>query len=344
LRRPSLRLQVDNPTSGVLVDAEIYALSPYGGLIRYWNALIGALVASAVPVELQVPDGPLKAPLPIVPVLREPPSRWVFHPSYVGLPPRPVDAFVFTVHDTIYEDDAEAARELDPIGAALAAKRRCIEQADLLICPSETTKDGLARHYAGAQERAVVIPHVVDDVFSRPLSRDRLNSRPYLLHVGGREHYKNFPLLLRAFLASLWQDFDLVVVGSQPEALPHEARVLAGLDPQVTSSVRFVGRVSDRELASLYSGAAACVVPSLAEGFGLVAAEALAMGVPVAHSDIPVFRETLRGLGHPFDPESAASLVRAVRHAVHDGPRAPTAPAGNLARLHLDAYSQALGA
>ena len=70
---------------------------------------------------------------------------------------------------------------------------------------------------------------------------------------------------------------------------------------------------SDAELAFLYSKAAGLVFPSFVEGFGLPLIEALARGVPVLASDIPIFREI--GTGHTrfFDPEDPASLAVAVR-------------------------------
>ncbi len=60
--------------------------------------------------------------------------------------------------------------------------------------------------------------------------------------------------------------------------------------------------MSDLRVASLLAGARAMLAPSFAEGFGLPLVEALAAGVPVICSDIPVFREIGGGIPDYVDP------------------------------------------
>ena len=68
----------------------------------------------------------------------------------------------------------------------------------------------------------------------------------------------------------------------------------------------------DDALACLYSGAAAVVLPSLAEGFGLPAVEAVACGTPVVLSDIPAHRETLGDEALFFPARDAAALAERI--------------------------------
>jgi glycosyltransferase involved in cell wall biosynthesis len=76
------------------------------------------------------------------------------------------------------------------------------------------------------------------------------------------------------------------------------------------------GFVSDEALACLYSGAAAFVSPSLAEGFGLPAVEAAACGAPAVLSDIPAHRETLGDEALFFPPRDTGRLAEELQRVV----------------------------
>src|SRR5205823_206003 len=92
--------------------------------------------------------------------------------------------------------------------------------------------------------------------------------------------------------------------------------------PLLRERVLFPGFVPDRDLACLYSSALAVVMPSLSEGFGLPAIEAITCGVPVLASAVGAVPEVVGDAGLLFDPHSAAELAsaisRAVRRAGHE--------------------------
>lgn len=72
--------------------------------------------------------------------------------------------------------------------------------------------------------------------------------------------------------------------------------------------------VSDNQLADLYKNAEALVFPSLMEGFGLPALEALAHGCPVIASDIPVFHEILGDVPKYFNPHDEKALIACLKN------------------------------
>ena len=136
-----------------------------------------------------------------------------------------------------------------------------------------------------------------------------------MLAVGDLRPKKNL-----ARLAAAWRTLDpghrLVVAGlGSPEGLP--------------DGVEALGFLPDGELDALMRGAAVLVHPSLFEGFGLVVAEAMARGVPVACSAIPSLSETAAGAAVLFDPRDIEDIARGITEALRD---ADTLRARGLAR------------
>lgn len=137
----------------------------------------------------------------------------------------------------------------------------------------------------------------------------------FILSVGRLNVRKNLAAAIEGTLASgvLSPELPLVVVG-EPEGrtADHSAAVTAAIED---GRVRFLGGVSDAQLAWLYSRARLFVYLSLDEGFGLPPLEALHFGCPVVASDLPVFRETLgesATLISPFDTDGIARTIASV--------------------------------
>ena len=201
----------------------------------------------------------------------------------------------------------------------MGEQRRCIEQADAVICISRTTQADVERLYG--------IPHAKTQVASlacsaefRPLAGQdtlpRPTPRPFLLYVGMRSGYKNFKLLLDAY--SRWparNSVDLVVVGSPWSQ--EEQRLLAALNTK--QNAHLLTGLDDRELCVLYNQAAAFVYPSLYEGFGIPLLEAMACGCPIVASRIPSSIEIAGECPIYFDPTSGDDLLRAFDEVIMEG-------------------------
>ena len=94
---------------------------------------------------------------------------------------------------------------------------------------------------------------------------------------------------------------------------------IAAAKARLGEDVVILGTVPDAEMPGWYQAADTFVFPSVKEGFGLVVLEAMAAGLPVVVSDIPVFREFLdRGEALLSRAGDSASLARAMRRAVTD--------------------------
>jgi glycosyltransferase involved in cell wall biosynthesis len=158
--------------------------------------------------------------------------------------------------------------------------------------------------------------------------------------------HKNQGLLVRA-LPSLPAD-TLVMLAGHAEPYEAELRALAG-ELGVAEHVRFVGYLPDDELEGLWRLASCAAFPTLSEGFGLPVIEAMARGVPVACSDLPVLREVGGEVAHYFPPDDIPAAAAAIEAAWAD-PNAARAGRERAARFSweaaargtLEAYRRAL--
>ncbi len=187
-------------------------------------------------------------------------------------------------------------------------------RARRLIAISESGRQDIHRVYGVPLERIdVVVPGVAGAY--RPLPpeavaafRRRLDlPERFLLHVGTLQPRKNVPLLLDALALLERDDAPLVLVGGKGwlyDAI--FARVAAlGLERRV----RFAGYVADDDLPLWYNAAAALVLPSRYEGFGLPIVEALACGTPVVAANASSLPEAGGAAALYFAPDDADELA-----------------------------------
>jgi len=137
---------------------------------------------------------------------------------------------------------------------------------------------------------------------------------PYLLYVSSLDHpRKNHCRLLKAFEAICQSHpfaLDLVFVG--PSFSRSHLILDAIASSGVANQVHNLGFVSSELLRALYERALMFVHPSLLEGFGYPLLEAMAMGLPVACSDLPVFREIGGDIPVYFDPADPTAMAAAI--------------------------------
>jgi glycosyltransferase-like protein len=189
----------------------------------------------------------------------------------------------------------------------VACQERSIVAPDAVLCVSEPWVALLAKQFG---VRATTVANGVDARRFRPprnaleRRRDRdaagLDGRLAVLTVGGIEPRKGSMTLLEGFarLRGLIPELDplLIVAGGatlfdyREELERFETRAS---ELEVSAHVRQVGNLTDAELARLYRAADLFAFPSVKEGFGLAALEALASGLPVVASDLEVFRSFL---------------------------------------------------
>jgi alpha-1,3-rhamnosyl/mannosyltransferase len=182
-------------------------------------------------------------------------------------------------------------------------------------------------------DRIDVITEGPDPVFRRLDDATRRAARagigvpegaPLLVYVGGFNRHKNVLGLLRAMPAVVeaHPDVRLAVVGdtSGKGFWDNAGELQAAVDahPALKERVRFTGYLDDESLAGVLNGASALVFPSLAEGFGLPAVEAMACGAPVLASARGSLPEVVGEAGLFFDPEDPADIAACLNRFLGD--------------------------
>lgn len=204
---------------------------------------------------------------------------------------------VLTVQDLSFERDGSLMGRKDR-AVFRAVVPRSVRRAARVLAISERTKRDLVELYGVPEQKVVVTPLGVDPAF-RPGPDGRST---YLLFVGAIQARKD-PLSAAAAASSL--GLPLVAVG------PEKDRALAAELRRAGVEVR--GYVPKDELARLYRGAAALVLPSRYEGFGLPVVEAMASGTPVVAAPDEALREVAGDAAvFAFPEELAAGVEQAL--------------------------------
>jgi glycosyltransferase involved in cell wall biosynthesis len=197
--------------------------------------------------------------------------------------------------------------------------------ADAIIVPSEAVRGDVMRLLRLPAERLFVIPeaagpafHPQDAVAIEAVRRRYGLEGPFLLSVGSLEPGKNRERLLQAFarLQARGLKHTLVVAGQRAWRYEGEAPLARRLG--LADSVRFLGHVPQADLPALYSAADLFVFPSLYEGFGLPALEAMACGTPVVASNVSALPEVVGDAALQVSPLDVEALAGAIEGLLRD--------------------------
>jgi glycosyltransferase involved in cell wall biosynthesis len=235
----------------------------------------------------------------------------VVHSSHPLLMPAVDAAQVITIHDLDFLSHPERTRaEVRRDYASLV--RSHASRAHAVVVPSRFTAGEVGRQLAVPPDRIAVCSPGTPDWHPR--------SRPpregYLLFFGTLEPRKNVGVLLDAYarlLESRPSPPPLLLAGHAP---PEAADWLSRISTRpFRGRVTHIGYVEPDKREALYAGATLLVIPSLDEGFGIPALEAMAAGVPVVAARRGALPEVLGDAGvlvNPLDPDDVAAGLRQV--------------------------------
>lgn len=330
----------------VAYDHQIFSLQRFGGISRYICEIAAGVAAQenwtsrvVAPLHCNEHLARTSAPkfgvkLPIGKLIR--PGRMLYafnmlaesfssltradradliHSTYYHPPlRRRRERLVVTVHDMIHE---LFPSNFGPHNRTTKHKLRSVNEADKVICVSQSTANDLQRFFQVPSAKIAITHLGISDSFAsdaqfptEPLDAQR----PYLLYVGERRGYKNFIRLLEAFGACsrLREEFDLIAFGSEPFS-NEELEIARRMQFRSGSLIHQTG--DDRALAIAYSRARLFVYPSQYEGFGMPPLEAMSCKCPVVCSNSSSIPEVVGNAGIYFDPLDVESIRQAIEDA-----------------------------
>lgn len=201
-----------------------------------------------------------------------------------------------------------------------AVLQAALRRAAQIIAVSETTKQEIIDHFHVHPARITVTYEGVNAAIQQKTYTMEASpvSYPFFLYVGNAYPHKNIEVLVEAFRLFV----------SKPQSTPAAKLVLVGKEDffyrrlrilvkqlHLEDRIIFFGQATDDQLTRLYRHAIALVFPSLMEGFGLPALEALSSDCKVIASNISIFHEILRDHAEYFDPHDTHALVRMLEKA-----------------------------
>jgi glycosyltransferase involved in cell wall biosynthesis len=250
----------------------------------------------------------------------------VLHVPYWAPPLRSTVPLVVTIHDII-PLVLKAYRGGPLVRAYTRLVSAAARGATLILTDSDASRADIAARLGARPDRVRTIYLAADERFTdrvAPIAAERValcrnHALPenYVLYLGGFDARKNIEAALQTYTwaqAALGENYPLVIAGRLPDrhdAFFHDPRVLAK-QLAVESVVRCLGPVAEEDKVALYQQARAFLYPSIYEGFGLPALEALACGVPVIGSNAASIPEIVGAAGMLVDPHDARAMAGAL--------------------------------
>ncbi|MCD6570637.1 MAG: glycosyltransferase family 4 protein [Deltaproteobacteria bacterium] len=240
-------------------------------------------------------------------------SYGVLRTKNLGLPiiatihhPITVDRDVEIQAQNIWWKKLKAWRWYSFLGMQAKVSRRLSH----IITVSERSKLDISKAFNIPPDRFRVVPNGINTDIFRPLPDIKREKNHILVTNSADTPLKGLRYLLEA-VASICKkrDIKLTVIG-KPKENGEIARLVRDLS--IGDIVKFTGRISDEDFATYYAQATIAVVPSIYEGFGLPAGEAMACGVPVISTTGGALPEVVGNAGVLVPPADANALEKAI--------------------------------
>jgi glycosyltransferase involved in cell wall biosynthesis len=244
------------------------------------------------------------------------------HFPYFSVPIFYNHPFIITIHDLIVDHFPTGRASTLPwpiYGLKLLAYKFILAQAARrakeIITISNAAKDEIIDHLKINSQKIAVTYEGVDDKIINPKLQipNKPQNTKYFLCVGNAFPHKNLDRLIESF-KTLNSDVNLVLVGKEDYFYKRLKEKVEQMG--LSGKVIFRQNVGDEELSNLYQNALALIMPSLMEGFGLPALEAMANNCLVLASRIPSLQEICKDAAVYFDPYNVNDIAEKMKHAV----------------------------
>ncbi|MEM6634658.1 MAG: glycosyltransferase family 1 protein [Pseudomonadota bacterium] len=268
---------------------------------------------------------------------RADPQDWLLSPCNIG--PIGRKRQIVIIHD------AQVFRQPKAYSRAFrtwyrVAQPHLARTAAQILTVSEFSRGELAECGIADADKVGVVPNGADHILrtapdAKTLTRHNLTPDGFILVIGSLAPHKNLARLAKAALARADRRMPLVIAGGGNPSVFAEA----GIKPD--PDLRFLGRITDAELRALYEAARALAIPSITEGFGLPAVEAMTCGCPVIASTGGALPEVCGDAALLVDPLDTGGWTAAMDLITEDDALAQDLRAAGLARAERFTWDSA---
>jgi glycosyltransferase involved in cell wall biosynthesis len=235
-----------------------------------------------------------------------------------SIPPLSPKNTITLVHDLAFKYFPEAYSKYE-----LLLQENAINiartKAAIIVFTSESNRKDFIKFYGKPKTNTAVIPLAFNNDKVDASQESTKKDYPYFLSVGRIEKRKNTDNIVKAF--ELFKDNNptnhkLILVGKN--GFDYSKTETAILNSKHKNDIIKKGYVEEKELPLLYKNAEALLYPSLYEGFGLPAMEAMSHGTPVITSNVPTIREVVKDAALLVDPQNVDDIVKAMKNIVFE--------------------------
>lgn len=198
----------------------------------------------------------------------------------------------------------------------LAMQKKVVQQLDHVVTVSKQSRQDIAEAFSRPVEKISLIPNGIDTDIFKPLPHIKRKPWQLITTASSDQPLKGLHVLLNALaqLSAEFPNLHLLVIGKlKPDGATEKAISSLGL----AKCVEFKSGITNDELVKAYAESKLAIVPSLYEGFGLPAGEALACGIPLICSDGGALPEVVGGAAYLVRAGDAKELADAIRCLLH---------------------------
>jgi glycosyltransferase involved in cell wall biosynthesis len=195
--------------------------------------------------------------------------------------------------------------------------RHVARKSNAIITPTQFVKDDMVRFTRCDPDKITVTHESADKITDSPEPVKELVGKQFIMYLGRPTPHKNLGRLIDAFalLKKSYPELQLVLAGKKDALYErHEAEAAN----KGIADIVFTGFVSEGQLRWLYENCSAYVFPSLSEGFGLPALEAMRHSAPVASSNATCLPEVYGEAAHYFNPLDVRDIAAKISDVIDD--------------------------
>ena len=233
----------------------------------------------------------------------------------------PAEQTAVTLYDLIPYLEQESYLTTAMLADHYLRKFEGLQRAGMLVAISEFSRTEVLAHTDIPGQRIANISSAVDDQFAPcEIAADKKLTlleksgieKPFLMFTGSFDIRKNHARLVKAFAlldSALRDQYQLLIVGKGEDKQIASLKSIAQQHGLHEKDLVFVGHVTDEDLVALYNLCTLFVFPTLREGFGLPALEAMSCGVPTIGSNRTSVPEVIGRADALFDPEDVDDIA-----------------------------------